>query len=82
MENEVLKYFMNVQGPDYPKSLARRIGLELCRGNISTMSQLCRLCENEPEKLKTLRNIGEKNLTLILEVCADYQKKLEGKKQL
>ena len=73
VEHEVMRYFQNAQVPDAKKQLAKRAGFELCRGNISTMKQLCGLCEHSPEKLLQIRNIGEKTAALILEICAMYK---------
>jgi len=79
MEYEVMKYFQNARVPDAQKGLARRAGMDLCRGNVSTMSELCDLCEQSPEKLLEIRNIGEKTAALILEVCAVYKEEKLGR---
>ena len=78
MEHEVMTYFENARVPDAQKSLARRSGRELYRGNISTMGELCSLCEGGPEKLLEIRNIGKKSAALILAVCAMYKEENKG----
>lgn len=79
--HEVWEYFKNATVSDAKKPLTRRAGKELCRGHVSSMSELAALCENGPEKLLSIRNIGEKNAAVILEVCAMYneEKKREEK---
>jgi len=81
MEYEVMKYFRNAQVPDAQKGLARRAGMDLCRGNVSTMSELCSLCEQSPGKLLEIRNIGKKTAALILEVCAMYKEERLGRNE-
>jgi len=71
--NEVWEYFKNAPVPDAKKHLARRAGKELCRGHVSSMSELAALCEKGPEKLVSIRNIGEKSAAVILEVGAIYK---------
>ena len=71
--NEVWEYFKNAPVPEVKKLLTRRAGKELCRGYVSSMSELVALCDNEPEKLLGIRNIGEKGAAVILEVCALYK---------
>ena len=73
MEYEVMKYFQNARVPDAQKCLTRSAGMRLCRGKVSTMTELCDLCEQSPEKLLEIRDIGEKTAALILEVCATYK---------
>lgn len=70
--HEVWAYFKNATVPKARKSLALRAGKELCRGNVSSMDELAAMCESGPEKLLSIRNIGEKSVTVILEVCAMY----------
>lgn len=55
----------------------RKISLILCRNGIETMSELCRIYEQTPEKLLTFRSIGVQSLCLIGEVCRQYQKNVK-----
>ncbi len=42
------------------------------------MDTLCRLLEQEPEKLLDLRNIGPKGMAVIRKVCACYDRETGG----
>lgn len=68
---EVREYFRNAPVSRHKCSV--RTGTQLARSGITDMDALCRLLEREPERLRSLRNIGPKSMELICEVCAAYQ---------
>lgn len=73
-ENNVIKYFRNyASAPDFSKALPGRTARGLYRANIITMQELCALCENESEKIKKVRGVGDKGWELELEICAAYK---------
>lgn len=81
MERKVMEYFQSAPVPDGKKGRAHRAGMCLCRANIETMEELSALCERGPEKLLDIRDIGEKNAALILEICAMYNNEKNGRNE-
>ena len=74
MENDLTKYFSSYAPvPDSMKLTLMRAATGLRRYGITTMTELCGLCENSPDKLGELRGIGGKSRKLILEICAAYR---------
>lgn len=52
----------------------RQVSLPLRRDQIDTMEHLCRLCRNNPDRLRAIRSISAKRLGLIEQVCRQYEK--------
>ncbi|MDD3141768.1 MAG: hypothetical protein PHX08_22775 [Lachnospiraceae bacterium] len=55
------------------KSELRRISLYLRRGGILTMGALCQMQRETPEKVTTIRDIGEKSSKFIAMICSQYE---------
>ena len=71
---DVLEYFEQYAIPEgVKKSSIRYTGRQIYRAGITDMCMLCSILQNSPEKIKNLRNIGEKSFELILEICKDYK---------
>lgn len=51
----------------------RRASFALRRNGVETMEELCRMMENSPAQLSSLRDVGTKSLELIKEVCFIYE---------
>ena len=71
MPRNIREYFKNAPVSRHKYSV--RIGTQLARSGIGNMDALCKLLEQEPEKLLGMRNIGPKSLEIIREVCAAYR---------
>lgn len=67
LRNYFKKYIQNTQRP------VATIGTQLVRSGIDDMDTLCRMLENEPEKVRSIRNIGSKRMEIISSICADYR---------
>lgn len=82
MESDIRKYFAlycTRQGNPTPK--ATYTAFQIARGGVVDMEELCAALEQEPEKIRSLRGIGEKSLALAQTVCAAYRmEETEGKK--
>lgn len=75
MEKDVRRYFKDYlawQGGRDPG--LTRTANQLHRGGISTMDTLCRLLEQEPDRVLQIRNIGAKSVELAREVCTAYRR--------
>lgn len=71
---DVLEYFEQYAMQECSKrSSIRYTGRQIYRAGITDMYMLCNILRDSPEKIKTLRNIGEKSFELILEICNDYK---------
>lgn len=71
----VVKDYFSICEKRFPekKSELRRISLSLRRDGILTMEALCQMQWETPEKVKTIRNIGEKSSKFIAEICRQYE---------
>lgn len=56
------------------RSELRRISLALRRSGVLTMPELYQMYLQSPEYLLQIRSIGEKSISLIGEVCRQYEK--------
>jgi len=73
---DILEYFEQyAMREDSKRSSIRYTGRQIYRAGITDMCMLCDILQNSPEKIKALRNIGEKSFELILEICRDYKKR-------
>lgn len=72
MPKDVREYFRKYTATGSKRAVYT--GTQLARGGISDMDALCALLAQEPEKLLGLRNIGQKRMEVIREVCAAYRK--------
>jgi hypothetical protein len=71
---DILEYFEQHAIPEGTNRISTRyIGRQIYRAGITDMGMLCAIMRDSPERIKDLRNIGEKSFELILEICKDYE---------
>lgn len=70
---DVLEYFEHCTAPEGVKrSSMRYTGRQVYRAGITDMETFCAILRDSPERIKELRNIGEKSFRLISEICKNY----------
>lgn len=76
MEKDIRRFFSwyVTQQPGVVPEFAR-VAVQLCRAGVTDMNTLCELMADQPEKVRDIRNIGEKSMALIQTVCEAYRSK-------
>lgn len=73
MERDILRFFQREgKKRDLPPGCCTRIAKELRRNGIGDMDSLQTLMEHNPEKVRSLRNIGDKSMDVIGDIIKSY----------
>ena len=74
METDLRRYFSYYgEGLGGVNANLTRTANELYRGGVRDMLTLSILWQHEQKSLRSMRNIGEKSMILIGDVCAEYE---------
>ena len=73
MESDILRFFQSDgERRGLPPGYCTRIAKELRRNGVKDMKSLCVLMEQNPEKVRSLRNIGDKSMDVIRDIIKSY----------
>ncbi len=69
-------YFSSFEGSfSSSKSELQRISVALRRENIVLMEDLCKIYRESPGEIAAIRNIGEKSMGIVTQLCIEFKEK-------